>query len=69
MSNMAAASGAQASADAQSALATREGNAALIGQVGGFGLQRATSGVGTPPPPTAGGMGGFGSTTPLPGGG
>jgi hypothetical protein len=53
MSNMAANSAAQASADAASALATREGNAALIGQVGGFGLQQGLKGVGTPPPATA----------------
>ncbi len=54
MSNMAANSASQASADAASALATREGNAALIGQVGGFGLQQGMKGIGTPPPPTSG---------------
>ncbi len=41
MSTQAQASAQQASADAQAALMEREGNAAMIGQVAGFGLQRA----------------------------
>ena len=73
MSTEAANSSAQASADAASSLATREGNAGLIGQIGGFGLQQGMKGVGTPPSPTAGGgtspfglsqsVGGMGAST------
>ncbi len=40
MSSMAASSAAQARADAEASAANREGNAAMIGQVGGFGLQQ-----------------------------
>jgi hypothetical protein len=81
MSTEAAASAAQASADAQASLATHEGNAALIGQVGGFGLQQGMKGWNTPAASGTGIAGhssgdvqglfsnnGYGSTTPNPSG-
>lgn len=70
MSTMAADSAAQASADASAALTAREGYAGLVGQVGGFGLQQAMKGVGTPPPATADNWGanGFASAAGISGG-
>jgi hypothetical protein len=47
MGAQAAASSRQANADAEASLMNRAGNAQVIGQVAGFGIQRGLSGIGT----------------------
>ncbi len=61
LTNMARQSATQAAADAQASLMNRQGDAALAGQVVGFGVQQGMSRVGTP----SGTSFGVNSSTPM----
>jgi hypothetical protein len=62
LSSEASASGAQAQADAQASLASREGTAGVIGQTAGLGIQQAFKPQGTGIGPSGSGMSAWGTT-------